>query len=206
MKKTWSLMTLLSLAASLTALADASSGANPPTGKDQATACMACHGPRGISTNPLWPHLAGQSEAYLVGQLKAFKEGSRFDPLMRAQVANLSEQDIKDIAAYFSALTAPVGVASPEPAGVGEAVYLAGNAQSGVPACKDCHGPAGVGNVAAAYVRLAGQQADYVALQLRIYRDGQRKVTPEAQMMSVMAARLTDAEIAAVASYLSGLH
>lgn len=206
MKKTLSLMAMLMLAVSQAALADSLIGGDPEAGKAKAAACAACHGPGGNSTNPEWPRLAGQSEAYTVSQLKAFKDGSRSNPLMAGQVAGLSEQDMKDIAAYFFNQDPLTGAASPELAETGESVYRAGNAESGVPACIGCHGPAGDGNAAAAYPRLAGQHADYVAAQLRIYRDGERKGTAKSKMMSDVAAKLTDEEIAAVASYLSGLH
>lgn len=206
MKKILSLMAMLSLAVSQTVFAESLIGGDPEAGKAKAAACSACHGPGGNSTNPEWPRLAGQSEAYTVSQLKAFKDGSRANPLMAGQVANLSEQDMKDIAAYFYNQEPLTGAANPELAEAGETVYRAGNAESGVPACMGCHGPAGEGNAAAAYPRLAGQHADYVAAQLRIYRDGERKGTAKAKMMSDVAAKLTDEEIAAVASYLSGLH
>ncbi|MGB1581439.1 MAG: c-type cytochrome [Nevskiales bacterium] len=206
MKKIVSLLALLTLALCQQAFAESLIGGDAEAGKAKAAACTACHGPGGNSTNPEWPRLAGQSEAYTVGQLKAFKDGSRANPLMAGQVMNLSEQDMKDIAAYFFNQDALAGAASPDLAEAGATVYRAGNKESGVPACMGCHGPAGDGNAAAAYPRLAGQHADYVAAQLRIYRDGKRKGTAKSKMMSDVAAKLTDEEITAVASYLSGLH
>lgn len=181
-------------------------GGDAEAGKTKAATCAACHGQDGNSSNPEWPRLAGQSEAYTVGQLMAFKDGTRLNPLMQAQVSGLSEQDMKDIAAFFYAQQPLTGAANPELAEAGETLYRAGNRESGVPACMGCHGPKGEGNAAAAYPRLAGQHADYAAAQLRIYREGGRKGTDKSRMMSDVAAKLTDAEIAAVASYLSGLH
>lgn len=70
----------------------------------KATVCAACHGPKGISTNPLWPNLAGQHDQYLAKQLKAFREGSRKDPMMSPQAAGLSDADLDNLAAYFSRL------------------------------------------------------------------------------------------------------
>lgn len=206
MKKLLSLTALLAMGLAHTAQAGSLIGGDAEAGKAKSAACTACHGPGGNSTNPEWPRLAGQSEAYTVAQLKAFKDGSRANPIMAGQVAGLSEQDMKDIAAYFFNEQALTGAAKPELAEAGETLYRAGNAESGVPACMGCHGPAGGGNAAAAYPRLAGQHADYAAAQLRIYRDGARKGTDKAKMMSDVAAKLTDEEIAAVASYLSGLH
>ena len=206
MKKIVSLLAMLTLAVCQQAFAESLIGGDAEAGKAKAAACTACHGPGGNSSNPEWPSLAGQSEAYTVSQLKAFKDGSRANAIMAGQVAGLSEQDMKDIAAYFFNQEPVTGAASPELAEDGETIYRAGNKESGVPACMGCHGPAGEGNAAAAYPRLAGQHADYVAAQLRIYRDGERKGTAKSKMMSDVAGKLTDEEITAVASYLSGLH
>ncbi len=206
MNKLLSLIAVLALGLSQSVFADSLVGGDADAGKGKAAACTACHGPGGNSTNPEWPRLAGQSEAYTVGQLQAFKSGARANPLMAGQVAGLSEQDMKDIAAYFYAQTPLTGAASPDLAEAGQTLYRAGNTENAVPACMGCHGPKGEGNAAAAFPRIAGQHADYSAAQLRIYRDGKRKGTDKAKMMSDVAAKLTDEEIAAVASYLSGLH
>lgn len=77
---------------------------NIKKGRSKSGTCFACHGAKGISANPIWPNLAGQKAAYLVKQLKDFKSGVRKDPSMKPMVANLSVQDMKDIAAYFSSL------------------------------------------------------------------------------------------------------
>ncbi len=73
-------------------------------GKTRAATCAACHGPNGKAPNPVWPNLAGQNAPYIVKQLKAFKDGSRKDPLMSPQAAALSDKDMEDLAAYFSGL------------------------------------------------------------------------------------------------------
>ncbi len=73
-------------------------------GRAKAAVCAACHGPNGISNNPQWPNLAGQQDLYLIKQLKAFRDGTRVDPLMSAQAQPLSDRDIEDLAAYFSSL------------------------------------------------------------------------------------------------------
>ncbi len=206
MKKLLSLTAMLVLGLSQSAYAGSLIGGDADAGKAKAAACTACHGPGGNSTNPEWPKLAGQSEAYTVGQLQAFKSGARANALMQGQVAGLSEQDMKDIAAYFYNQAPLTGAANPELAAAGETLYRAGNKESGTPACMGCHGPAGEGNAAAAFPRVAGQHADYSAAQLRVYRGGKRKGTDKAKMMSDVAAKLTDEEIAAVSSYLNGLH
>lgn len=72
-------------------------------GKAKSATCVACHGPAGISTNPLWPNLAGQHEQYLAKQIKAFRDGTRTDPLMAPMVAALTDADIANLAAYYAA-------------------------------------------------------------------------------------------------------
>jgi cytochrome c553 len=71
-------------------------------GKSKSAVCGACHGPSGVSTSDLWPNLAGQKEAYIMKQLKAFREGTRTDPLMSGMAKPLSDEDIENLAAYFS--------------------------------------------------------------------------------------------------------
>jgi len=78
--------------------------ADVAAGKAKAAVCAACHGANGISANPLWPNLAGQKDQYMIKQIKAFKDGTRKDPLMTPQAAALSDQDIENLAAYFSSL------------------------------------------------------------------------------------------------------
>lgn len=78
--------------------------ADVEAGKAKSALCAACHGPAGISNNPLWPNLAGQKEAYLVKQIKAFKNGERKDPSMAPMVATLSDEDIANLAAYYASL------------------------------------------------------------------------------------------------------
>ena len=171
-------------------------------GEAKAAPCAACHGPAGNSFNPVWPKLAGQSAPYIVKQLKLFKGGERTDPVMSAQAANLTEEDMLDIAAYYAAQKTSVGAASPDLAEQGEQLYRNGNAESGVPACMGCHGPQGEGVAASAYPRIGGQQPGYTEAQLHAYRDGTRK----APIMPVITAKLTDEEILALSSYLAGLH
>lgn len=94
---------LLAAVAVLLVGANAQAAGDAAAGKSKAASCGACHGPDGNSTNPLWPKLAGQHAAYLVKQLEAFKSGERKDPLMSPMAAGLSEQDMKDLAAYYAA-------------------------------------------------------------------------------------------------------
>lgn len=80
---------------------------DPVAGKAKAITCPACHGIEGISPNELWPNLAGQKEAYLIKQIRAFIDGTRTEPLMAPMVAPLSDKDVEDVAAYFASLKQP---------------------------------------------------------------------------------------------------
>jgi cytochrome c553 len=173
-------------------------------GQTKAVVCAACHGIDGNSLNPEWPSLAGQNEAYLVKTLQAFKKGERSNVLMSAQAMTLGDQDVQDLAAYFASKTGQRKTADPKVVADGERLYRGGNKDTGVSACIACHAPDGAGNGPAGYPAIAGQHASYVAAQLKAYRGGQRTSDPN-QMMRTTTARLTDAEIDAVASYVQGL-
>ncbi|MGD2083882.1 MAG: c-type cytochrome [Chromatiales bacterium] len=173
-------------------------------GKQKAAACAACHGTDGNSVNPQWPKVAGQHASYLVKQLQAFKSGARENPLMSAQAQNLSEQDMADLAAYFSSQEQTEGTAAADKVALGEKIYRGGNPETGVAACIGCHGPTGSGNPPAVYPMIAGQHADYLAKTLSDFRAGDRANDP-GRMMRGVAGKMSDAEIAAVAQYLQGL-
>jgi cytochrome c553 len=174
-------------------------------GQAKAVTCAACHGVDGNSLNPEWPSLAGQHESYIVKQLQAFKSGARQNVLMSGQAMALSDQDMADIAAYFAGQKPAAKAADPALVDVGQRLYRGGNKDAGVPACLACHGPDGLGNLTAAWPMVAGQQANYTAAQLAAYRSGERKTDGDTQIMRNVAARLTDDEIKAVASYIQGL-
>lgn len=175
-------------------------------GKAKAATCAACHGPDGNSVNPEWPKIAGQHASYIETQLTAYKEGThRSNALMAPMVAPLSEQDMKDLAAYFATMPASGGNADAELVELGEKIYRGGKQATGVPACMGCHGPAGMGDPRAQFPRLAGQHAVYTRAQLEAYRLGTRSTDPQ-RMMRDIALKLTPDEMAAVASYISGLH
>lgn len=96
------------LSAVLVSMALVASGAalagDAAAGKAKSATCAGCHGAAGISNNPLWPNLAGQKEAYLVKQMKAFRDGTRADPMMAPMSKPLSDDDIANLAAYYSSL------------------------------------------------------------------------------------------------------
>jgi cytochrome c553 len=166
------------------------------------TVCAACHGADGNSAITLNPKLAGQHPEYLLKQLTNFKEGKRANAVMAGMVANLSPAEIKELAKYFAGQKLALGKAKSNGAGsLGEKIYRGGIAATGVPACAGCHGANGAG-IPKQYPRMHGQHADYNLQQLRTLRTGERANAP---MMMAIAAKMTDAEMAAVADYMQGL-
>jgi cytochrome c553 len=177
---------------------------NATAGQAKAATCAACHGADGNSVNPEWPSLAGQHASYIVKQLKAFKSGARKNDLMAPMAMTLSNQDAEDVAAYFSSQTARGLEAEKGKVEVGQRLYRGGNTKTQTPACLACHGPTGRGNPAAMYPSIRGQQATYVIAQLNAYKKGSRN-TDATKAMNDIAARLSDEEILAVASFVQGL-
>jgi cytochrome c553 len=178
---------------------------DPKAGEAKAsTICMACHGPQGNSIVPTWPKVAGQHPDYIYKQLMDFKAGNRQNAQMSPMAAPLTEQEMRDLAAYYATQTQTGGAADPELATLGEQIYRAGNPATGVPACSGCHGPAGMGTNLAKFPRISGQHADYTKQTLTYFRAGERANDPNAMMRGV-AAKMTDKEIAAVSQYLQGL-
>lgn len=177
-------------------------------GQAKSAICAACHGADGNSAVPNWPKLAGQHAGYLERQTALIKSGDRSVPEMMGIVAGMSEQDLRDIAAYFSSQTNNGGVAEESVAALGQRIYKAGNADSGVPACMSCHGPAGEGNPLAGYPALAGQHSVYTSKMLNGFRAGDNWGEKDApsEIMNGAAAELTDAEITAVSSFIQGLY
>jgi cytochrome c553 len=174
-----------------------------------AQVCAACHAADGNSIGPANPKIAGQIPEYLHKQLVDFKaqggkKAARENSVMAGMVANLSEADMKNLAAYYSGQKLkPAAAADKDLAALGQKLWRGGNAQTGVPACAGCHGPTGAG-IPAQYPRVAGQYSEYLAAQLRAFKEGGRANDPNGMMRGV-AARLSDREIKAVAEYASGL-
>lgn len=173
------------------------------------TVCVACHGADGNSQLSANPKIAGQHEDYLYKQLREFKGWDGAKPLrenavMGAMVAGLEDADMKGLAKYFASFEL-----QPEPAKnletieLGQKIWRAGIAAKGVPACAACHGPAGAG-LPAQYPRLSGQFAEYTEAQLKAFRDGGRANDPN-RMMRMIALKMTDAEMKAVADFAAGL-
>lgn len=214
-----SLMSMFSVAAlALASTVIASEGGKPAaypgdTAKGQeiaTTVCVACHGADGNSPSSANPKIAGQHAAYLFKQMKNFKadaegKAERVNAIMNGMIAPYSEAQMKDLAVYFSTQKQGGGEMQDRTALVlGQKLWRAGDARKGLPACAACHGPAGAG-LPAQYPRLAGQFAEYTEAQLKAFRAGERANDPN-RMMQMVATRMTDAEIRAVADYIAGLH
>lgn len=168
-----------------------------------ATVCAACHGEDGNSVIPMFPKIAGLQENYIVKQLRDFISGSRKSDVMAPVVAALKPGDIAPLAAYFSSRKAKPGEYSDKKAaGFGKMIFLDGNEESGVPACIGCHQPQGVGHLI--YPRIGGQHAPYVVQQLKNFASGARSNDVD-RFMRVIAKRMAEEEIQAVAEYLVGL-
>jgi cytochrome c553 len=166
--------------------------------------CAACHTSDGNSGNPTYPALAGQSPEYIAKQLREFKSGARKNAVMAPNAAKLSEDDMLNLAAYFSAQQPkPRQAKDASLIAEGQKIFKGGNAGSGVPACASCHGPSGAG-IPSQFPRLAGQHSKYVVSQLKNFRSGDR-TNDGGKMMEVIARKLTDQEMKAVAEYVNGL-
>ena len=205
---------ILALAAMLSALT--AFAAEPPFKGDGAKAqgivsqvCAACHAADGNSQIAVNSKLAGQIPEYLYKQLTDFKaaagkKAERENPVMAGMVANLSPEDMHNLAVYFAGQTAKPGAAkSKDLVALGQRIYRGGISSEGIAACASCHGPNGAG-MPAQYPRLSGQHAEYVGAQLKAFRSGARANDINATMRGV-AGRLSDREIDAVADYIAGL-
>ncbi|MEO0615922.1 MAG: c-type cytochrome [Pseudomonadota bacterium] len=198
-------LALVSVPSAASNLADGDAEA----GAAKVTTCAACHGGNGVSVNPQWPSLAGQHSRYSLQQLMWFKSGERKNILMNSQAMALSEQDMRDLAAYFESQAPAVReVANPDTLARGERLYRGGDEERGLPACIACHGPAGAGNPGVPYPNVGGQHATYLASSLREYATGgeNRSNTEEQKQMTTIAQKLTPEDIEALASYMQGLN
>jgi len=167
--------------------------------------CASCHGENGKGMVPNYGKLAGQNEKYLLKQMQAFASGQRNNLLMQTIATQLTAEETKDLAAFFAKQSFNPDFANRALANRGQLLYRHGANKSRLPACMACHGPAGEGNAMAGIPALAGQYAAYTTTQLLAYRSNIRK-TDINHVMHDIAARLSDDDIAALASYLQGLH
>lgn len=230
MKKNWLALSLtLALSGTMPILhaeetVAALSEGNSAAGKEKASSCAGCHGENGNSAMPTFPKLAQQHSSYLLRQLQAFKGGTRNDPVMAPMAVALNDEDMADIASYYSAQNIS---ANPEPVlpvdedaadaatddkkaketmqallAKGSNLYRNGNLSSEVSACIACHGPSGEGNKPAAFPALHSQHADYLIKSLTDFKSGARSNNPE-NMMHMIAKKMSDEEIKAVSYHIS---
>ncbi len=177
-------------------------------GERKATACIACHNKDGNSAFPEWPKIAGQYASYSNKQIHNFKIGKasgRANATMAGIVASLTDEDIADLGAYFASQVMSTGYAKADLVEKGQALYRGGDMERGIPACMACHGAQGLGIGSAKFPHLAGQHATYVEIQLKAFRSHERHNDLNGMMQNA-AAKLTDEDIAAVASYIEGLY
>ena len=197
----------LLLAAGLSASAMANEGkpafkADAAKGQALAATCVACHTADGTRGSPANPILQGQHPEYIVKQLQEFKSGKRKNAVMSGMVAALSDDDMKQLGAFYGSKTAKPGFAkSKDTLALGEKIYRGGIMERQVPACAGCHTPSGAG-MPAQYPRVGSQHGDYTEAQLIAFRAGTRGNS--AQMVAI-AGKMNDREIKAVSDYIAGL-
>ena len=176
-------------------------------GQAKAAVCGACHGMDGNSSDAQYPKLAGQSEQYIVRQLSNFHSGKRMNPIMMAMATPLSTQDMHDVGAYFSSQTPLPGVADQALVAHGEQLFREGDLSRKIPACMACHSIDGRGNPGAMYPQLTSQHAQYIEATLKSWHDGTTwGDDAHSQIMPAIAKQLDSKDIAALASYIEGLH
>ena len=219
---------LLALGASLVAPLAGAAG-DPEAGADKVGVCAACHGQDGNSPSSAFPKIAGLGERYLLKQLhdiqawdlekdpEAKETTGRKVVQMTGLLANMSDQDLADIAAYYDSQSMQLSGAEEmqvqlnsgekvDALVLGEKIYRAGKPEASVPACTGCHAPDGQGNEPAGFPRLAGQYPEYLEAQLNAFRAGDRTNGGDSMIMRLVAKGLSDAEIKALANYIAGLN
>lgn len=162
--------------------------------------CSRCHGPEGRSSTELFPKLASQNPEYIVKQLFNFKTGQRSSTVMEEVANSLTTEEINALAQYFSRQPVrPDKASNPALVKAGRQLYFNGNPRRGITPCVTCHGETATG--AAVLPRLAGQHATYLAAQIRHFI--KRSRTNDSTVMHTVVNQMTEAEIRAVAEYLS---
>lgn len=196
---------LASLVLVLGVVGTAQAAGDATAGQSKVAVCGGCHGVDGNSVMANFPKLAGLGEKYLLKQMTDIRDDKRPVVEMTGLLAASSDQDLADMAAFFASQEISGGAANAELAEKGEALYRGGNLATGLPACSGCHSPSGKGNGPAAFPRISGQHAQYIEIQLNKFRAGERTNDGEARMMRDIASKMSDAEIKALSSYISGL-
>ncbi|MEZ8102381.1 c-type cytochrome [Vibrio bivalvicida] len=205
-------MKKLALILSLLASCSVWAQGNIEAGKAKSQTCVACHGADGNSQLAMYPKIAGQHAKYIEKQLKEFKLGmtsngkqGRMDPVMSGMAMPLSEEDMKDLAAYYASLPISHNTTPENVVDTGKVLYTSGDAERGLTACIACHGPRGDGTELSGFPKISGQHADYIKAQLVKFRDGSRGNDMN-EMMRDIAKKLTDEDIDTLSKYFGGLH
>ncbi|MDD5390897.1 MAG: c-type cytochrome [Gallionellaceae bacterium] len=176
--------------------------AESPAATAAANVCAGCHGADGNSVATTFPKLAGQQNKYLLRELMDYKSGKRVSEIMAPLVADLSESDLAELAAYYAKQKPAPGVAGASALmKAGKNLYLKGNSKTDVPSCDGCHEENGNGD--GKFPRVAGQHVDYVLDQFRLYAAGKR--TNGARVMQAVAERMSEQEARAVAEYMASM-
>ena len=208
--------TLLALAAGSVTAAVYPKG-DAAAGEPLVASCAGCHGMDGNSAMGAFPKLAGLGEKYLTKQLMDVRDGKRQIVEMTGILDGMSDQQLADMAAFYNGKNRQISgakqiqlvgssMSGDEAIALGESLYRGGNPDIGIPSCTGCHAPNGAGNGPAGYPALGGQHADYIAKQLRMFRDSLRHNDGEAKVMRGVAERMSNREIDALANYIAGLH
>jgi cytochrome c553 len=197
---------ILASIASFFLMSGAAIAGDAAAGKTKSAACGGCHGVDGNSPAPAFPKLAGQNEAYIVKQVKDFKANdTRKNDIMLGMVAALSEEDAKDIGAYFQSQSVSQPATFDESKiAAGRDLYKGGDMQKGLPACQACHGPKGSGTAGIGYPQLGGQYTEYTLAQLKAFKNGSRTNDDKMLMRSIVE-KMSDADMEAVANYIASL-
>ena len=181
-------------------------------GKAKSATCAACHGPDGNSPVDMYPKIAGQHAPYIYKQLREYKLGmetggkqGRNNSIMFGMVAALSDQDMKDLAAYFASQKMKSGTTPEDVIARGEKLYRGGDADRGIASCIACHGPRGSGNSLGGFPKISYQHANYLKTTLQEFRDGKRANDLNGMMQDI-ARKLSDEDIEVLSQYLGGLH
>lgn len=195
--------------------ADEAPTGSAEAGQAKAATCTACHGLNGVgNVNPEWPVIAGQSARYVFEQTRLIRDGARPVPLMQPIVQDLTDQDLADLAAFFSQQVPTGGEADPSYWQEGERLYKAGDPARGLPPCTSCHGPVGRGAPANGFPALRAQHSVYTQKTLNDYAASARYLTddkgqlrggPHAAIMATIAERLTPEDRRNLASYIQGM-
>lgn len=180
-----------------------SGSGDPVAGKEKSQLCQGCHGTEGISNEGLIPKLAGQYAKYIAKELRNYQSGTRSHQIMNAMAGTISDDDLADIAAYFSSRPKMKGAGSDNE--VGKKLFLHGDLSRTVVACINCHGVNGKGLTpnTSMFPVIGGQQKDYIRRQLVNFRKDERTNSPNL-IMNRITHKLSDDEIEGLADYVSG--